>query len=72
MQFGFTAKTALVGNTHHAKEKFKETGVGKFLLEKIPNIVGTLAEGTPASGIVKALIGESAMSSEDKELALKN
>ena len=53
------------------KKKFKETGVGKFLLEKIPNIVGTLAEGTPASGIVKALIGESAMSSEDKELALK-
>ena len=53
------------------KKKFKETGVGKFLLEKIPNIVGTLAEGTPASRIVKALIGESAMSSEDKELALK-
>ena len=53
------------------RKKFKDTKVGKFLLEKIPNVVGTLAEGTPAGSVVKALIGGSDLSPEDKDIALK-
>lgn len=53
------------------KKKFKETGVGKFLLEKIPGVVGAIAEDTPVGGIVKAIIGGSEMSDGDKEIALK-
>ena len=30
-----------------AKKRFKDTGVGKFLLEKIPNVVGAIAGDTP-------------------------
>ena len=54
-----------------AKKKFKDTDVGKFLLQKIPGVVGAIAEGTPAGGIVKAIIGGSEMNDADKEIALK-
>ena len=53
------------------RKKFKDTKVGQFLLEKIPNVVGSLAEGTPAGSVVKALIGGSDLSPEDKDIALK-
>ena len=54
-----------------AKKPFKSTKVGKFLLEKIPNVVGSLAGNTPAGSLVRSLIGGSEMSDADKEIALK-
>ena len=53
------------------KKKFKDTGVGKFLLEKIPAVVGSLAEDTPIGNVVRTLNGGSEMSNADKEIALK-
>lgn len=53
------------------KKKFKDTGVGKFLLEKIPTVVGSLANDTPIGNVVRTLIGGSEMSDSDKEIALK-
>ncbi len=54
-----------------SKKKFKDTKVGEFLLEKIPNIVGSIAGDTPVGSVIKALIGGSEMSNADKEIALK-
>jgi hypothetical protein len=54
-----------------AKKKFKETAVGKFLLQKIPSVVGAIAEDTPVGSIIQAIIGGSDMSAEDKDIALK-
>tara|TARA_R110000803_G_scaffold94238_1_gene161792 strand:+ start:113 stop:523 length:411 start_codon:yes stop_codon:yes gene_type:complete len=54
-----------------SKKKFSQTNVGKFLLEKIPNIVSSIAGDTPVGSVVKALIGGSDMSDQDKEIALK-
>ena len=34
-----------------AKKRFKDTGVGKFLLEKIPNVVGAIAGDTPVGSV---------------------
>ncbi len=53
------------------KKKFKDTGVGKFLLNKIPNIVGKIAGDTPVGSVIQAIIGGSDMSEEDKAIALK-
>lgn len=53
------------------KKKFKDTDVGKFLLQKIPGVVGAIAEDTPMGGIIKAIIGGSDMPAEDKTIALK-
>ena len=53
------------------KKKFKDTGVGKFLLEKIPSVVGAIADDSPVGSIVKAIIGGSEMSEGDKAIALK-
>jgi len=53
------------------KKKFKDTGVGKFLLDKIPNVVGAIAGDTPVGSVIQAIIGGSDMSDADKELALK-
>ena len=53
------------------KKRFKDTKVGSFLLEKIPSIVGGLANDTPVGNVVRALIGGSDMSEADKEIALK-
>jgi hypothetical protein len=53
------------------KKKFKETAVGKFLLNKIPSVVGAIAEDTPVGSVIQAIIGGSEMSDADKELALK-
>jgi hypothetical protein len=54
-----------------AKKKFKETAVGKFLLQKIPSVVGAIAEDTPIGSVIQAIIGGSDMSAEDKDIALK-
>ena len=53
------------------KKKFKDTAVGKFLLQKIPSVVGAIAEDTPVGNVIQAIIGGSDMSAEDKEIALK-
>jgi len=53
------------------RKKFKDTKVGSFLLEKIPSVVGAIADDTPVGNVVRAIIGGSEMSDADKELALK-
>ena len=53
------------------KKKFKDTKVGQFLLDKIPSIVGSLADGHPIGNVVRTLISGSEMSEADKEIALK-
>jgi len=53
------------------KKKFKDTKVGQFLLKKIPNVVGSIAGDTAVGSVIKAVIGGSDMSQEDKDLALK-
>ena len=53
------------------KKKFKDTGVGKFLLQKIPKVVGAIAQDTPVGNVIEAIIGGSDMTAEDKEIALE-
>lgn len=53
------------------KKKFKDTKVGQFLLKKIPNVVGSIAGDTAVGSVIKAIIGGSDMSQEDKTVALK-
>lgn len=53
------------------KKKIKDTAVGKFLLEKIPNVVGAIANDTAVGSVLSAIIGGSDMSEEDKQVALK-
>ncbi len=52
------------------KKKFKDTKVGKFLLEKAPQIVGAFAGETVPGKVIKALIGSSELSDNDKAIAL--
>jgi hypothetical protein len=54
-----------------SKKKFKETKVGQFLLQKIPSVVSAIAEDTPVGNIIEAIIGGSAMTPEDKNIALE-
>jgi hypothetical protein len=53
------------------KKKFKDTAVGQFLLNKIPNVVGAIAGDTPVGSVIEAIIGGSDMSDTDKEIALE-
>tara|TARA_R100000734_G_C3319120_1_gene114318 strand:+ start:593 stop:1009 length:417 start_codon:yes stop_codon:yes gene_type:complete len=53
------------------KKKFKDTQVGKFLLDKIPSVVGAVAGDSLAGNVIQAIIGGSEMSDEDKAIALK-
>ena len=53
------------------KKKFRDTKVGAFLLEKIPSVVGAIADDTPVGSVVRAIIGGSEMSDADKQVALK-
>jgi len=53
------------------KKKFKETAVGKFLLQKIPGVVGAIADDTPIGSVIQAIIGGSEMSEADKAIAMK-
>ena len=54
-----------------AKKKFKDTGVGKFLLQKIPKVVSSIAEDTAVGNVIEAIIGGSKMSQMDKDIALE-
>lgn len=54
-----------------SKKKFKDTKVGQFLLNKIPNVVGAIAGDTPVGSVIEAIIGGSDMAPEDKEVALE-
>lgn len=54
-----------------SKKKFKDTAVGQFLLQKIPNVVSKIAEDTPVGSVIEAIIGGSDMPQEDKDIALK-
>ena len=53
------------------KKKFKDTAVGSFLLQKIPKVVGAIAQDTPVGSVIEAIIGGSDMSAEDKDVALE-
>tara|TARA_R110002012_G_scaffold321773_2_gene551303 strand:+ start:563 stop:973 length:411 start_codon:yes stop_codon:yes gene_type:complete len=53
------------------KKKFKDTNVGKFLLNKIPKVVGAIAKDTPVGSVIEAIIGGSGMSDADKHIALE-
>jgi len=53
------------------KKKFKDTNVGKFLLQKIPSVVGAIAKDTPVGSVIEAIIGGSEMSEADKQVALE-
>jgi len=53
------------------KKKFKDTAVGSFLLQKIPNVVSKIAEDTPVGSVIEAIIGGSGMSEQDKAIALE-
>ena len=53
------------------RKKFKDTQVGKFLLNKIPNVVEAVAGDTLAGNVIQAIIGGSDMTEEDKSVALK-
>jgi hypothetical protein len=54
-----------------SKKAFKDTKVGQFLLNKIPGIVGAIAEDSPVGSVIEAIIGGSKMSKEDKDVALE-
>ena len=54
-----------------AKKRFTDTQVGKFLLNKIPSVVGAIAEDTPVGSVIEAIIGGSDMPKEDKDIALE-
>jgi hypothetical protein len=53
------------------KKKFKDTAVGSFLLQKIPKVVGAIAQDTPVGNVIEAIIGGSEMSEADKQVALE-
>ena len=53
------------------KKKFKDTQVGQFLLNKIPNVVGAIAGDTPVGSVIQAIIGGSDMRDSEKEKAKK-
>lgn len=53
------------------KKKFKDTKVGQFLLEKIPDVVSAVAGDSLAGNVIQAIIGGSEMSEADKLVALK-
>jgi hypothetical protein len=55
----------------NTKKKIKDTAVGRFLLDKIPNVVGAIADNTAVGSVLSAIIGGSDMSEEDKQIALK-
>ena len=56
----------------NTKKKFKDTQVGQFLLNKIPNVVEAVAGNSLAGNVIQAIIGGSEMTDEDKEIALSD
>lgn len=55
------------------KKKFAETAVGKFLLQKLPNLAGDILPDKGVLGIVKNLIdSDDSLSQEERETLLKD
>ena len=55
------------------KKKFADTAVGKFLLEKLPNLAGDILPDKGVLGIVKNLIDtDDSLSPEQRESLLKD
>tara|TARA_B100000131_G_scaffold252056_1_gene245799 strand:- start:50 stop:469 length:420 start_codon:yes stop_codon:yes gene_type:complete len=54
------------------KKPFKETGVGKFLIEKAPSILGIVGDAILPGNVISELItGNKELSETDKEIALQ-
>jgi|TARA_R110000765_G_scaffold317600_3_gene409989 hypothetical protein len=54
------------------KKPFKETGVGKFLIEKAPSILGIVGDAILPGNVISELIsGNKSLSEADKEIALQ-
>tara|TARA_B100001939_G_C16562044_1_gene454836 strand:- start:116 stop:538 length:423 start_codon:yes stop_codon:yes gene_type:complete len=54
------------------KKPFKETGVGKFLIEKAPSILGIVGDAILPGNVISELIsGNSELSEGDKAIALE-
>jgi len=54
------------------KKAFKDTGVGKFLIEKAPSILGIVGDAILPGNVISELItGNKDLSAEDKEVALQ-
>ena len=54
------------------KKAFKDTGVGKFLIEKAPSILGIVGDAILPGNVISELItGNKDLSEGDKEIALQ-
>ena len=54
------------------KKAFKDTGVGKFLIQKAPSILGIVGDAILPGNVISELItGNKDLSTEDKEVALQ-
>ena len=54
------------------KKAFKDTGVGKFLIEKAPSILGIVGDAILPGNVISELItGNKDLSEADKEIALQ-
>ena len=54
------------------KKAFKDTGVGKFVIEKAPSILGIFGDAILPGNVISELItGNKDLSNEDKEVALQ-
>ncbi len=54
------------------KKPFKETGVGKFLINKIPSILGVIGDAILPGNVISDLInGSPELSETDKKIALE-
>jgi hypothetical protein len=54
------------------KKAFKDTGVGKFLIQKAPSILGIVGDAILPGNVISELItGNKDLSNEDKEVALQ-
>jgi len=54
------------------KKPFKETGVGKFLIEKAPSILGIVGDAFLPGNVISELIsGNNQLSEADKQIALE-
>tara|TARA_R100000657_G_C4682120_1_gene131698 strand:+ start:712 stop:1134 length:423 start_codon:yes stop_codon:yes gene_type:complete len=55
-----------------SKKPFKETGVGKFLIEKAPSILGIVGDAILPGNVISELItGNKELSETDKSIALE-
>ena len=54
------------------KKAFKDTGVGKFLIQKAPSILGIVGDAIITGNVISELItGNKDLSEADKEIALQ-